>query len=208
MAKRGKLITIEGGEGVGKSTNIQFLTDLLTTRGLSVRETREPGGTPMAEAIRSLLLAHGDEPLPDLAELLLFFAARSLNINNTIRPALAAGEWVLCDRFTDATRAYQGSGRGLDRDRIETLAEWVHDGLQPDLTILLDAPPSIGMGRAARRSATDRMESEQDAFYARVRAGYLALADTEPERFAVIDADRELADVQRDLGRALARILD
>jgi dTMP kinase len=161
----------------------------------------------MAENIRSMLLEHGDEPLPDIAELLLFFAARALHIANTIRPALAAGEWVLCDRFTDTTRAYQGGGRGLDRRRIETLADWVHDGLQPDLTLLLDAPPTIGMGRAERRGAVDRMESEQASFYARVRETYLALAAAEPRRFAVIDANRELAAVQTDIGRALDRLL-
>lgn len=207
MAARGRFITIEGGEGVGKSTNVEFLHALLESRGLTVRDTREPGGTPMAERIRAMLLDHGDESLPDVAELLLFFAARSLHINNLIRPALEAGEWVLCDRFTDTTRAYQGGGRGLDRARIETLAGWVHDGLTPDLTILLDAPAAIGMGRAGRRGAADRMEAQQADFHERVRRAYLELAAGEPGRFAVIDADRELAAVQADIERAVTRLL-
>lgn len=203
---RGKFITVEGGEGVGKSTNIRFLSELIEARGFTVRQTREPGGTPMAEQIRNLLLSHGDEPLPDTAELLLFFAARTLNIENFVRPALTAGEWVVCDRFTDASRAYQGCGRGLDRSRIETLAEWVHGDLQPDLTILLDAPADVGMSRAEKRGAADRLETEQASFYRRVRDGYLALAEAEPERFAVIDASRSLAEVQQQIVAAIARL--
>lgn len=203
---RGRFITVEGGEGVGKSTNIRFLTGLIEQRGYTVRETREPGGTPLAERIRELLLGHGEEPLPDTAELLLFFAARSLNIENLVRPALAAGEWVVCDRFTDASRAYQGCGRGLSRERIETLADWVHGDLQPDLTILLDAPADVGRSRAEKRGAADRLESEQAAFYQRVRDGYLALADAEPRRFAVIDASGELADVQASIRLAMDRL--
>ncbi len=206
--KRGKFITVEGGEGVGKSTNIRFMADLIEARGFGVRETREPGGTPLAERIRGLLLEHGEEPLPDTAELLLFFAARSLHIDNLIKPALAAGDWVICDRFTDASRAYQGSGRGLDRDKIETLADWVHGDLRPDLTVLLDAPPAIGMERAEKRGAADRLESEQSAFYARVRDGYLGLAAAEPGRFAVIDASGDLDSVQRQIRGALQRLFD
>lgn len=204
----GKFITVEGGEGVGKSTNIRHLTGLIRERGHAVRETREPGGTPLAERIRGLLLEHGEEPLPDLAELLLFFAARTLNIENCIRPALAAGDWVVCDRFTDASRAYQGCGRGLKLERIEALAGWVHGDLQPDLTILLDAPPALGMQRAGQRGAADRLESEQASFYARVRDGYLALAAAEPERFAVIDASRPLAEVQTAIGAAMDRLFN
>ena len=206
--QRGRFITVEGGEGVGKSTNIRFLTGLIEAQGYAVRETREPGGTPLAERIRQLLLEHGEESLPDTAELLLFFAARSLNIENLVRPALAAGEWVVCDRFTDASRAYQGSGRGLSRQRIETLADWVHGDLQPDLTILLDAPAAVGRSRAERRGAADRLESEQAAFYQRVRDGYLALAAAEPERFAVIDASGELADVQAAIRVAMDRLFN
>ena len=204
--QRGKFITVEGGEGVGKSTNIRFITGLLEERGINVQQTREPGGTPLAERIRALLLEHGEEALPDTAELLLFFAARALNIENLIKPALTAGDWVICDRFTDASRAYQGCGRGLDQGRIEQLAEWVQADLQPDLTILLDAPPSIGMHRAKNRGAADRMEIEKASFHARVRDGYLALAKAEPGRFAVIDASGDLDDVQRQIRGSLSRL--
>ena len=205
---RGRFITVEGIEGVGKSTNIDYMAELIEREGREVIRTREPGGTPMAERIRAMLLEHGDEPLPDTAELLLFFAARSLHVENAIRPALDAGSWVICDRFTDASRAYQGAGRGLDRQRIDTLAEWVQDGLEPDLTVLLDAPASVGMARAERRGETDRLESEQASFYERVRDAYLALAANEPERFVVVDAGRPLADVQADISAAIARLFD
>jgi len=205
---RGKFITVEGIEGVGKSTNIAFLAALIERRGYGVVTTREPGGTPAAERIRALLLEHGSEPVPDIAEMLLFFAARSLHLPNRIRPALERGDWVVCDRFTDASRAYQGFGRRLGLERINTLAEWVHEGLEPDLTILLDAPASVGMGRAERRGAADRLESEQASFYERVREGYLALARAEPQRFAVIDASGTLPEVQAGIEAALARLSD
>jgi dTMP kinase len=194
--EQGKFITVEGIEGVGKSTNIEYVAELIEGRGLTVLRTREPGGTPMAERIRDLLLEHGDETMPDIAELLLFFAARSLHIHNAIRPAIEAGQWVVCDRFTDASRAYQGDGRGLDKNTIGMLAAWVQEDLQPDLTILLDAPPEIGMDRAGRRGVADRLETENTDFYARVRQGYLALAESEPRRFAVIDASQSLEQVQ------------
>ena len=194
--QRGRFITVEGIEGVGKSTNIEFLAVLIEDNGFSVIRTREPGGTPMAERIRELLLEHGEEPMTDIAELLLFFAARSLHINNAIQPALEAGQWVVCDRFTDASRAYQGNGRGVNQETISTLADWVQEDLQPDLTILLDAPAEVGMGRAGRRSAADRLEIEKTDFYDRVRQGYLTLAESEPERFAIIDASQPLDQVQ------------
>lgn len=203
--QRGKFITVEGGEGVGKSTNIDFMAALIEEQGYTVVRSREPGGTPMAERIRGLLLEHGEEGLPDTAELLLFFAARSLNIENAIKPALDAGHWVLCDRFTDASRAYQGCGRGLDLDKIETLARWVHADVQPDLTVLLDAPAAVGMERAQKRGAADRLESEHEAFYTRVRDGYLAIAEAEPDRFAVIDASQTLDEVQQQIRSAMAR---
>jgi len=203
----GKFITVEGGEGVGKSTNIDLICELVRRHGHQVVETREPGGTPMAERIREMLLEHGDEPLPDDAELLLFFAARSLHLHNLIRPALEAGTWVICDRFTDTTRAYQGSGRGADSARIELLAEWVHGDLRPALTVLLDAPPEVGMKRAVERGNADRLEIEKVAFHVRVREGYLRQAAAEPERFAVIDASQSLDRVQADIERALARVL-
>ena len=205
---RGKFITVEGIEGVGKSTHIDFLSSLIKAKGLSVVSTREPGGTPIAERIRALLLEHGEETMTDIAELLLFFAARSLHIHNAIKPALQTGQWVVCDRFTDASRAYQGSGRGFNQDTIDTLADWVQEGLQPDLTILLDAPAEIGMDRAGRRGAADRLEIEKTEFYARVREGYLALAASEPERFAIIDASQTLDDVQAAISEKLLGLLN
>jgi len=205
--KYGKFITVEGIEGVGKSTNIDHLSALIEQQGIEVVRTREPGGTPMAERIRGLLLEHGEESLPDTAELLLFFAARSLHVNNTIRPALEAGKWVVCDRFTDATRAYQGDARGLDMERINTLARWVQEGLEPDVTLLLDAPADIGMGRAEKRGTADRLESEKITFYERAREGYLTLARAEPERFAVIDASQPLKTVKAEIERVLRQLL-
>ena len=204
---RGKFITVEGIEGVGKSTNIDFLSSIVEAKGFSVLRTREPGGTPMAERIREMLLAHDEEPLPDIAELLLFFAARALHVNNTIQPALAAGTWVVCDRFTDASRAYQGHGRGLGLERINLMAAWVHKDLQPDLTLLLDAPAAVGMGRAEKRGEADRLDSEEADFYQRVRDGYLGLAAAEPERFAVIDASQELTQVQAAIAAEINRLL-
>ena len=203
MSARGRFITVEGIEGVGKSTNIAYLTRLLERRGIEVVTTREPGGTQAAERIRDLLLEHGNEDIPAVAELLLFFAARSLNLHNAVRPALASGRWVICDRFTDASRAYQGAGRGLDRERIDTLADWVQDGLEPDLTLLLDAPVAVGFGRASRRGHSDRMESEKSAFYERVRQAYLELARKEPGRIKVIDASGSLDAVQEQIDAAV-----
>jgi len=204
---RGKFVTVEGIEGVGKSTNIDFLSSIIEEKGFIVLRTREPGGTPMAERIREMLLEHGEEPLPDIAELLLFFASRSLHISNTIRPALAAGQWVVCDRFTDASHAYQGHGRGLDLERINLLAEWVQEDLQPDLTLLLDAPVELGMARAEKRGEADRLDSEDAGFYQRVRDGYLGLAAAEPQRFAVIDASQELAQVQASIQLEINRLI-
>ena len=204
--QRGRFITFEGIEGVGKSTNIDFLAGLIEAQGHTVMKTREPGGTPIAENIRNILKEHGDEPLPDVAELLLMFAARSINVNNAIRPALDDGTWVISDRFTDSTRAYQGSGRGFPRDSIEWLARCVHGDLQPDLTILLDAPVDTAMQRADRRGDPDRFEIEQADFFDRVRHGYLALAAAEPARFRVVDCARELGAVQeaiREIADAL-----
>ena len=199
MSARGKFITVEGIEGTGKSTNVAFLASLVEAQGFEVVKTREPGGTPMAEKIRQLLLEHDQEPVPDTAELLMFFAARSLHLENLIIPALDRGQWVLCDRFTDASRAYQGDGRGLDMQQIDTLANWVQHGLEPDLTVLLDAPAGIGMQRAKTRGEGDRMDNEALAFYQRVRAGYLALAKRDPQRFVVIDAGRPLDDVRAQI---------
>ena len=188
----GKFITVEGIEGVGKSTNVAFLREAIEKRGYEVLTTREPGGTPMAERIREMLIEHGDEPVPDITELLLMFASRSLHVNNVIQPALAAGTWVICDRFTDASRAYQGGGRGFPQEDINRLAEWVHGDLRPNLTILLDAPVETGMSRAGRRGSPDRIEIERVEFFERVRECYLSLAEGDPERFAVIDASRDI----------------
>ncbi|MFT5501631.1 MAG: dTMP kinase [Woeseiaceae bacterium] len=207
MMARGKFITVEGIEGVGKSTNIDHLSAIIEAHGFEVLRTREPGGTPMAERIRQMLLEHGEEDLPDIAELLLFFASRSLHIRNAICPALEAGKWVVCDRFTDASRAYQGNGRGLDMQRINMLAEWVQDGLEPDLTILLDASAEIGMQRAQQRGEADRLESEQQSFYQRVRQGYLDLAAAHPQRFVVLDASGSMAEVRAEVERVTAQLI-
>lgn len=202
----GKFITFEGIEGVGKSTNMDFLAEVIEQHGHSVLKTREPGGTPIAEEIRRLLKEHGDEPMPDVAELLLMFAARAINVNNSIRPALASGTWVVSDRFTDSTRAYQGGGRGFAVDSIEWLANIVHGDLQPDLTILLDAPVETAMQRAGRRGDPDRFEIERRDFFKRVREAYLHIAEQEPERFIVVDVSRDLESVRtviRDIASAL-----
>lgn len=186
---RGRFITIEGIEGAGKSTLLQGLADALRSRGIVVCATREPGGTPLAEDIRGLVLARRAEGMPAAAELLLMFAARASHVAQRIAPALERGEWVLCDRFTDASRAYQGGGRGVEAADIEALARVAHPGLAPDLTLLLDIPPELGLSRAQKRgTGGDRFEDEALAFFTRVRARYLALAAAEPRRFHVLDA--------------------
>lgn len=192
---RGRFITLEGIEGAGKSTVAAHLRERLAERGVKVLLTREPGGTPLAERLRALTLEAGDEYLAPQAETLLMFAARRIHVDNLIRPALERGEWVLCDRYTDATRAYQGSGRGVPADFIESLARFVHADVNPDLTLLLDLPPALGLTRAAaRRGAKDRFESESSAFFGRVRARYLEIARTE-RRVVVIDASRPFTEV-------------
>lgn len=204
--QRGRFVSVEGIEGVGKSTNIEVIVDCIEAAGHQVVTTREPGGTPLAEDIRELLVGHSDETIPEIAELLLVFAARSLNVNNVIIPALEAGHWVLCDRFTDSSRAYQGGGRGIPIETIDQLADWVHGDIWPDLTILLDAPVEIGMQRASKRSTPDRFEQERHEFFQRVRACYLELAAREPKRFAVIDTTQPLTAVKSEV-RALTRQL-
>jgi len=185
---RGQFITIEGVEGAGKSTMIKRMVDWLEGHGHRVVQTREPGGTALAERIRDILLDRRNRELAGLAELLLMFAARAQHLDELIRPALARGETVLCDRFTDATWAYQGGGRGLPAPQIATLEQLVHGDLQPDLTLLLDLPVKEGLARASRRSASDRFESESLDFFERVRRNYLERAAADPERFVVIDA--------------------
>jgi dTMP kinase len=206
--QRGKFITVEGIEGVGKSTNIDVLKNAIERRGLKVLTSREPGGTPMAEKIRDILFEHGDEPMPGNAEMLLMFASRALHVDNLIRPALADGTWVICDRFTDSSRAYQGAGRGIGQDNINTLAEWVHPDLQPDLTILLDAPVETGMGRAEERGEPDRIEMERHDFFSRARDCFLALAEAEPERFVVIDATADIDTVRQAVAAEVNQLLD
>jgi dTMP kinase len=193
-------LTLEGIEGVGKTTQVARLSQTLTGLGVAHAVTREPGGTPLAEKIRELVLVPGAEQLPDAAELLLMFAARSVHLENFIEPELAAGRWVICDRFTDATYAYQGAGRGMGVDRIGQLETLVQGVRRPDLTLLLDVPVSIGLARAhARRAGTlpasDRFEQERGEFFERVRAAYLARAAADPSRMVVIDAARGAAEV-------------
>ncbi len=198
-----QFITIEGIEGVGKSTNIAFIAEWLRQRGVDVRLTREPGGTPMAEEIRELLLRKREEPVCEDAELLLMFAARAQHLRQCILPALRAGSWVISDRFTDATYAYQGGGRGLEMARIQQLESFVQAGFEPNLTIILDAPAAVGMGRVVRRGQTDRFEQEKQEFFERVRAVYLERARQAPQRYLVIDASRDLEAVQAELSAAL-----
>lgn len=203
---RGRFITLEGIEGCGKSTLARALTERLTARGIAVRATREPGGTPLAEKLRNLVLQRDSETLTPGAETLLMFAARAVHVENLIRPALARGDWVICDRFTDATRAYQGGGRGIEARLIDSLAQLAHRDLTPDLTLLLDLPVEEGLARAvARGGPGDRFEDERLAFFQRVRTAYLALAKAEPQRFRVIDATASPAAVAE---RALAAILE
>ncbi|MDJ0910557.1 MAG: dTMP kinase [Woeseiaceae bacterium] len=185
---RGRFITIEGIEGVGKSTQMSRLVSAIEAAGYEVVTTREPGGTPTAELIRNVVLGHAEEPISDIAELLLMFASRSILVENVIRPALEAGKWVVSDRFVDASRAYQGGGRGIPMERVNELADWVLKDLSPDLTVLLDAPVDVAMTRTDRRGDHDRLDSEKADFYTRVRQCYLDLAAGEPERFAVVDA--------------------
>lgn len=201
--KRGLFLTLEGAEGVGKSTNIEFITEYLEQRGVEYVLTREPGGTQLAEKIRELLLAVHEEKMSELTELLLVFAARAQHLDKVIEPALAAGKWIVCDRFTDATFAYQGAGRGLCVETIGQLQAMVQEELRPDLTIILDLDPEIGMERASNRGELDRFEREQQSFFRKVRQGYLDIAQAEPERCTVIDASKPLEDVKLDLLAAL-----
>lgn len=208
MTTTGRFITVEGTEGVGKSTNIAFVRKLLEQHGIDYELTREPGGTPLAESIRELLLAPRDERVDPDCELLLVFAARAQHLRTHILPALEAGRWVLCDRFTDATFAYQGGGRRLNLEHIRALETLVQGGLRPDLTLLLDVPVEIGLARARERGALDRFEQEQVEFFERVRAAYLARANAEPERFRIIDASVPLEAVQQQLADALGAYLN
>lgn len=202
-----RFITLEGIEGVGKSTLMPTLTDFIHAHGLDVLATREPGGSPVADRIRQLLLAAGeDAPVTD-TELLLMFAARAEHLAVTIEPSLAAGRWVVSDRFTDATYAYQGAGRGVPDSRIAVLEQWVQGARAPDRTLLFDAPVDLAMERARGRGPADRFEAETTVFFDRARAKYLARAEAEPERFRVIDATASAADVAREACAAVADLL-
>ncbi len=207
MQRRGLFITVEGGEGVGKSTNMAFLQTHLAERGVELEVTREPGGTRLGEDIRELLLAPRGEAVDPMSELLMIFAARAQHIRERIEPALAAGKWVLCDRFTDATYAYQSGGRGLDAGAVRTLEQLVQGTLRPDYTLLLDAPVETGMQRALGRGELDRFEQEQVDFFERVRRTYLKLAEQSSGRFHVIDASQPLEAVQEHLLRVCRELL-
>ncbi|MDH5784923.1 MAG: dTMP kinase [Chromatiales bacterium] len=200
---RGRFITLEGSEGSGKSTNLEYIYQRLKTEGLEVVLTREPGGTPLAEAIRELLLDKRNHTMVSDTELLLMFAARAQHLHELIIPSLNQGKWVLCDRFTDATYAYQGAGRGICHDRIAQLERWVQGELRPDLTFFLDLPVAQGLARAGERAELDRFEREEIDFFERVRQGYLACADAEPARYRVVDASPALPDVQAQLDRII-----
>ena len=198
-----KFITVEGTEGVGKTTNINFIKSWLRQNEVKFVATREPGGTPLAEEIRDLLLKPRDELVVSSAELLLMFAGRAQHLNKVILPALQADTWVLCDRFTDATYAYQGFGRQMSSELIVQLENIVQGDIRPDLTLLLDIPVEIGLERANDRGDPDRFEQEQQDFFNRVRAGYLSLANENSDRYVVIDASQELQGVQTDIALAL-----
>lgn len=200
---RGLFITIEGTEGVGKSTNVAFVREYIASQGVELVVTREPGGTPLAEEIRQLLLAPRKELFDPVAELLLIFAARAQHISEVIAPALARGAWVLSDRFTDATYAYQGFGRRLPLDVIRSLESMVQHQLQPDKTLLLDIDVHVGLERARARGDLDRFEQEDIRFFESVRAGYKARVDENPHRYAIIDAGNPLKHVQEDIKRTL-----
>ncbi|WP_415903595.1 dTMP kinase [Neptuniibacter sp. QD29_5] len=196
---KGRFITVEGTEGVGKSTNIEYLCQLLRDLEIEIVLTREPGGTPLAEELRELLLSPRDERVSEDTELLLMFAARAQHIENVIRPALERGAWVISDRFTDATYAYQGGGRDVDLEHIAMLERIVQHGLHPDMTLLLDLDVEIGLQRASQRSEPDRFEQEKLDFFHKVRNMYLSRAEVEPNRFSVIDASKSITEVQAQI---------
>jgi len=203
----GKFLTIEGGEGAGKSTNIDFIKNFLTSKGITVLQTREPGGTPLAERIRNILLDKTETSVHSDTELLLMFAARAQHLHEVILPAIQEGTWVVCDRFTDATYAYQGGGRGIDLQRINILENWVQGNLRPDLTLIFDLPIEVGLDRAGKRSDPDRFELEDIEFFKRVRDTYLLRANQSPDKYAIINAEPELPEVQKELTRVLENLV-
>lgn len=199
----GIFVTLEGIEGTGKTSNLRFLAEYLHQHDIPLLITREPGGTPLADDIRHFLLSEHKEQIEPEAELLLIFAARAQHISKVIRPALAAGKLVLCDRFTDTSYAYQGAGRDIPREKIATLEALVQEGLKPDLTILLDAPAEVGRERIQERKKVDRFEMESNKFFNKARRAYLKMAQEEPNRFRVIDASQPIAEVQQQMLEAL-----
>lgn len=205
MTVRGRFITFEGTEGVGKSTQMTNAAATLKKLGVDCIVTREPGGTPMAEAIRELLLAPRDEPVNEITELLLMFAARAQHLHTHILPALDKGQWVLCDRFTDATFAYQGGGRGVSSERIALLESLVQGDVRPDHVVLLDAPVETGMIRARRRGELDRFEQEAVSFFQRIRDTYLARAATTPKRYSIVDASASLEQVSGRISELMCK---
>ncbi|RLW53187.1 MAG: dTMP kinase [gamma proteobacterium symbiont of Stewartia floridana] len=205
---KGRFITVEGGEGAGKSSNLDFIRNLLNSAGKQVVFTREPGGTPLGEAIRDLLLGHQHTGMADDTELLLMFAARAEHLQQKIIPALQQGQWVLCDRFTDASYAYQGAGRGLASERIASLEQFVQGELRPDLTLLLDLPVEQGLARAGQRSEPDRFEKQEMSFFEKVRAGYLEIAAREPHRVKIVDASKPLETVQQQIHSVVSTFLE
>ena len=207
MIRPGKFITLEGGEGVGKSTNLAVVESFLSENNVEYIITREPGGTHLTEKIRDLILDNHDEPMDAATELLLVFAARAQHLNTKIRPAIATGKWVLCDRFTDATYAYQGAGRELGERFISALEDLVQGELRPDLTLILDLEPATGLNRARQRGALDRIEQEQIDFFLRVRSCYLEIAAANPKRCALINASKPLPAVRDQLLETLEQRL-
>ncbi|CRM62407.1 dTMP kinase [Pseudomonas sp. 25 R 14] len=204
----GLFITLEGPEGAGKSTNREYLAEHLRAEGIEVLLTREPGGTPLAEKIREVLLATGDEVMDPDTELLLVFAARAQHLAQVIRPALARGAVVICDRFTDSTYAYQGAGRGLSLERIATLETFVQGDLRPHLTLVFDLPVDVGLARASARGRLDRFELEGRAFFEAVRAAYLQRAAAAPSRYCLLDAAQPLKQVQQAIDALLPKLLE
>ena len=205
--KTGKFITLEGGEGAGKTTNLEFIVEYLKARGKPVMVSREPGGTPIGEEIRSLLLKKSQQPISKDTELLLIFAARAQHITEKISPGLKAGQWVVCDRYIDASYAYQGGGRNINPSKINVLVDIFTNQLEPDLTLLLDVPVDIGMNRVRQRSVPDRFESEQMNFFHSVRDSYLARATTFPNRIKKIDGSQSLELIQSEITQYLDLLL-
>jgi len=204
---RGKFITIEGQDGAGKTTNVDVIKQCLSDASINYVHSREPGGTKLGEAVRELILTSGDATIGDTAELLLMFAARAQHIEELIEPALSKGQWVLCDRFTDATYAYQGGGREMVMDNIKLLENYVQGNLRPDLTVLLDLPVEVGENRAGLRSEPDRFEQQKRDFKQKVRSCYLERASAEPSRITVVDASRGIDEVQVSVRKLIERFI-